>query len=170
MPSGGSRRGAGAKPDPDALRRERNNDRGWMILPRHGYTGETPEYPLPDERDPHNGAINAARKRAELKLWNELWSEKPQAAVWHNLGMQLDVALYVRGSYEAGQPDASAGLRTWVLRAGAELGLTLPGMLALRWAYAEDDIAIRKAQKELEAKTVRKSGGARARLEAIKNA
>lgn len=166
MPSGGARRGAGAKPDPSALRRDRKDDAEWLVLPREGYQGPIPRYPLPDEVDPDTGAFNQARKLAEAKLWREVW-RKPQATVWSELGMVHDVAIYVRGLYESGLPGASAGLRTWALRAGAELGLTLPGMLALRWVYAEDELAAIKERQALEASAPNPRGGARARLEAM---
>ena len=50
MPRGGARVNSGPPPDPDALRRDRKEDRaGWTILPAAGRQGDAPEWPLPPE-------------------------------------------------------------------------------------------------------------------------
>ena len=50
MPSGGARVNSGPPPDPDALRRDRADDRsGWTLLPAEGRQGDTPEFPLPPD-------------------------------------------------------------------------------------------------------------------------
>lgn len=47
MPRGGARANSGPPPDPNALRRDRKEDKaGWTILPAEGRTGPLPEWPL----------------------------------------------------------------------------------------------------------------------------
>lgn len=149
MGSGGRRSRSGPSPDPNALRRDRKDDAAWVVLPAEGYQGEVPEFPLAD-------ALSA-----ELGLWSELW-RKPQAAMWAKLGMKYEVAAYVRAFLESVEAEASAGLKTAVLRMSAELGLSLPGMHSMRWKFSEDEVAERRAEKLPE-----RSGSARDRLRLI---
>lgn len=151
MPKGGARARSGPAPDPNALRRDRKSDEGWVTLPAEGFTGDAPKIPLP-------GALGA-----EADLWVTLW-RKPQAAMWSRLGMEFEVAAYVRAYLESVQPEASAGLKTAVLRMAAELGLSLPGMHSLRWKFADDELAVKR-----DAQPARSSGkqSARDRLRAI---
>lgn len=127
----GGHANSGRKPDPNALRRERPDDREWMNLPAEGYTGEVPPFPL-------SGALDA-----ETDLWLRLW-RKPQAFMWDQLGLEFEVAAYVRAFVESVIPEASAGLKTAVLRMAAEIGLSLPGMNAFRWKFAIDELADRR--------------------------
>jgi len=130
MPSGGSRARSGPAPDPNALRRDRKDDAGWVTLPADGYDGVKPAFPL-------QGASGF-----ELDLWDELWC-KPQAFMWANLGLERQVAAYVRAYAESVLADASAGLKTAVLRMESELGISVPGMHSLRWKI--DDVERRDA-------------------------
>jgi len=52
MPKGGARINSGPAPDPNALRRDRAEDKaGWTILPADGRQGDPPDWPLqPDVR------------------------------------------------------------------------------------------------------------------------
>jgi hypothetical protein len=110
------------------LRRDRADDAGWTVLPVEGFAGEVPDFPLAD-------ALTL-----EVELWERLWL-KPQAVMWSKLGLEFEVAAYVRAFLESTVADASAGLKTAVLRMGAEIGLSLPGMHSLRWKFAEDELA-----------------------------
>lgn len=130
MTSGGARARSGPAPDPNALRRDRKDDAAWVTLPAR-FDGDVPAYPL----------VGGAG--AELALWAELW-EKPQAAMWSQLGLKWEVAAYVRAFTESTLPEASAGLKTAVLRMAAEIGLSLPGMHALRWKFSVDEVAARR--------------------------
>lgn len=132
MPSGGHAR-SGPAPDPNALRRDRKDDKDWTPLPSEGYAGVVPEFPLSD--------VGAS----ENVLWVKLWA-KPQAAMWAQLGLDYQVAAYVRAFLESVREGASAGLKTAVLRMEAELGLSTVGMNALRWKIATDDLAERRAE------------------------
>jgi hypothetical protein len=124
MASGGARARSGPAPDPMAARRDRKDDAAWVTLPAGGFQGEAPAWPFePDNLD-------------EVDMWARLW-RMPQAQEWSALDMGDQVALYVRSYLEAAQPEASAGLRTAVLRMAGELGLTIPGMRMLRWQIAD---------------------------------
>lgn len=131
MTSGGARARSGPAPDPNALRRDRKDDAGWETLPAGGYDGPVPAFPLP------------VALEAEVELWSTLWA-KPQAAMWAKLGLEYEVAAYVRAFLESVEAEASAGLKTAVLRMSAEIGLSLPGMHSLRWKFSEDELADRR--------------------------
>lgn len=152
MVSGGARARSGPAPDPSALRRDRADDASWITLPAEGFSGEVPVCPLPDMSD------------AELGLWVALW-KKPQAAMWARMGLDYEVAAYVRAFLESIQPEASAGLKTAVLRMAAEIGLSLPGMHSLRWKFGADELA---AKRQAQA-PARKGPSAKERLAALQN-
>ena len=128
MASGGARARSGPAPDPNALRRDRKDDKGWETLPAEGFQGDVPEFPL-EEFNP-----------SEWALWKRLWA-KPQAFMWDQLQLEFEVAAYVRAFLESVEPEASAGLKTAVLRMSAELGLSTVGMGQLRWKIATDEVA-----------------------------
>ena len=175
MASGGARRNSGPPPDPNALRRDRKDDAAWVTLPA-SYDGVVPEFPLPravqfdthfedgkkvTEPDPEE---TFAVWEAELDLWDELW-QKPQAAMWARLGMKFEVAAYVRAFLESVRSDASAGLKTAVLRMAGEIGLSLPGMHSLRWKLSVDEVGERRSEKgETEAPKEAKSARDRLRV------
>ena len=159
MTSGGPRRNAGRAPDPNALRRDRKDDAAWVTLPAGGYDGEIPEFPLArisvyeiyfeDKKrikvfDPD--ATESLRDR-EVDLWGKLW-QKPQAHMWAKLGLEYEVAAYVRAFIESTGPDSNAGLKTAALRMAAEIGLSLPGMHSLRWKFSEDEVAERREEAQ----------------------
>ena len=150
MTSGGARARSGPAPDPNALRRDRKDDAAWVTLPAEGFQGEIPVFPIAD-------ALGA-----EVELWETLWS-KPQAVMWAKLGLEFEVAAYVRAFLESVEAGATSGLKTAVLRMGAEIGLSLPGMHSLRWKFAEDELGARRSEP------ARKSGGvsAKDRLRAL---
>lgn len=131
MPSGGPRARSGPAPDPNALRRDRKDDAAWITLPANGFAGEIPSWPF--------GLANDD----EPNVWAELW-RKPQAVMWSKLGLEMQVAAYVRAFLESVEPKASAGLKTAVLRMEGELGLSLPGLGQLRWRFSEDELAERR--------------------------
>lgn len=93
------------------------------MLPPGGREGDPPPWPL---------GGSAVREDREREIWALLWA-KPQAAQWELLGLELEVALYVRRLAEAEAPDSSVALSTLVRQLGESIGLTPPGMLRLRW-------------------------------------
>ena len=155
MTSGGARMRSGPPPDPNALRRDRKDDAGWTVLPIEGFSGEVPNFPLA-------GALGA-----ESELWTELW-QKPQAVMWAKIGMKYQVAAYVRAFLESVEAEASAGLKTAVLRMEAEIGLSLPGMNTFRWKFSEDQVAAKRAAAAVA--PVRSGPSAKDRLAGLKNA
>lgn len=130
MVSGGARARSGPAPDPNALRRDRKDDAAWVKLP------------ATFEKDPPAWPIGSAAD-VELNLWVRLW-RKPQAFMWSQLQLEFEVAAYVRAFLESVEPEASAGLKTAVLRMSAELGLSTVGMGQLRWKIATDELAERR--------------------------
>lgn len=114
---------SGPPPDPEALRRDRPGDPGWVVLPVTGRSGPAPEWPLPSGTE------------RELAVWAGLWA-KPQATQWERLGQVTEVALYTRRLCEVEQEGASAALGNLVIRLGEALGLTIPGLRMNRWQIA----------------------------------
>lgn len=133
MASGGARARSGPAPDPNALRRDRKDDAAWLTLPVEGRRGPIPEWPL-----------EFASPR-ELELWSTYWV-KPQALLWERNGQELEVALHVRSFVEAEKPDAITSLRNLVRQQMAELLLTIPAMHAARIRFAEDEVAVKRAE------------------------
>lgn len=150
--SGGARGRSGPAPDPNALRRDRAGDAAWTVLPAEGFKGDAPAFPLADELG------------AEVDLWVSLW-RKPQAFMWSKLGLELEVAAYVRAFLKAVDIDASPNLMVPVLRMSAEIGLSLPGMHSLRWKFSEDELSVKRAA----AVPARSGPSAKERLAALAN-
>ena len=176
MPSGGARARSGPAPDPTALRRDRKDDAAWVTLPAEGFKGDVPEFPLPaipvydiywvDKqrvKEFDEDATGALRER-ELGMWETLW-RKPQAFMWSKLGLEFEVAAYVRAFIESTGPDSNSGLKTAALRMAAEIGLSLPGMHSLRWKFSEDELGARRETKP----AARQGRSAKDRLAAIAN-
>ena len=123
MASGGARARSGPAPDPNALRRDRKDDAaGWITLPGPR-TEPAPEWPLLEP---------TAR---EADLWAVEWA-RPQAHEWARLGLELEVALYVRALVEAEGHEASGKVRDYVRMSRENLGLSIPGLARHRWLIA----------------------------------
>lgn len=119
MVSGGARGNAGRVADPAALRRERSGDSAtWTMLGVPDF--EAPAFPL-DELSSRESII-----------WARLWV-KPQATEWKRLGLEDEVALYVRYLAEAERSEASGSVRTLVKQHQELLGLSTAGLNRLRW-------------------------------------
>lgn len=176
MASGGRRARSGPAPDP-LSRTSLVNGREFTVLPlSHGV--EAPEFPLEPikhfdvfyqdkqrVREFDEDATNDARD-AELALWVDLWV-KPQALMWHRLGLAYQVAAYVRAFIESTGPDSNSGLKTAVLRMEAELGISTSGMLQNGWVFetpAGEQIPDPKPSKG----GVKKQTGTGSWLEAVK--
>lgn len=116
----------GPPPDPDALRRDRNTDQGWHVLPVTGRAGPTPDWPL------------TPASNRENYHWVRLW-KMPQATRWEVLGQYVQVAVYVRRLVAVEEPDATAALGNHVLRLEEGLGLTIPGLARNRWQIGSQE-------------------------------
>ena len=126
-------RRSGTGSDPNALRRDRQQDRdGWTTLPAEGRKDDPPVWPL------------AASSERELEVWSAIWAT-PQAVAWSRLGWTHDVALYVRHLVlaEAGNSKAAGESRQWSDR----LGLNPAAMLRNRWKVAADETQARREQR-----------------------
>lgn len=65
-------------------------------------------------------------------MWRSVW-RKPQAVMWRRLGLEVQVAAYVRAFCESVESGATAGLKTVVIRMEGELGISVSGMLQNGW-------------------------------------
>lgn len=134
MAHGGARTRSGPAPDPNALRRDRKADGEWLLLPAEGRKGAAPAWPL------------LGQSEREVEVWASRWS-KPQAVAWEKLGLVDSVALYVRRWCEAEEPGSATNLGTLIRQYEDDLGISLPGMMRLRWKIAEDETARRRDTK-----------------------
>lgn len=132
----------GPAPDPNALRRDRKDDAGWVSLPSGGRPGVAPAWPL-------TGLTNR-----ETELWESLWS-KPQAILWEKNSQELEVALFVRRLAEVELPDAPVTLGVLVAKQMDQLLLTLPSMFRARVKVADDEVAARRESAPSVASSVR---------------
>lgn len=136
MSSGGARNRSGPRPDP---RSERSDSRGlaFTSLPAEGHRGYVPVFPLPDV---------SAR---EDELWKRLW-KTPQATAWaREKWRHHAVAMYVRVSVRAEDPDAPAGVLAQLHRFADQIGMTPAGLKENGWQIAEPAVrAERKARPQ----------------------
>jgi hypothetical protein len=153
MAKGGTRARSGPPPDPMALRRDRPSDGDWIRLPAEGRKGNAPAWPLRSptalldhlltygkDGEPTNSAvvdrIGKATAKRELEVWRREW-RRPQAVMWERLGLEVEVAFYVRALVWAEAPDAPVNLRTFVKQLQESLGISLPGLARNRWVIAD---------------------------------
>lgn len=132
MAKGGHAR-SGPPPDPNALRRDRDQGE-WTKLPSAGRDGDVPPWPLPETL------------AGELDLWAAQW-KRPQAVMWERNGQQLEVALFVRSIVVSEGAKATAADRNVVQRKMNDLGLTVPGLRANRWLIVDDIDATQTAPR-----------------------
>ena len=159
MARGGARVNSGPPPDPNALRRERKDDKaGWRLLPPEGRAGDAPEWPLGPAAE--GVALDHA---VEADMWATLW-KAPQAVVWDELGWTMEVALYCRymAMASAGDMKAAGEARQWSDR----LGLNPAAMLRNRWRVdVPQAVASTGSAKPIQRKSARER-----RLELVKDA
>ena len=152
MASGGARATSGPPPDPNALRRNRKSDAsGWSTLPAEGRTGPPPEWPLVDVRP------------REWDLWRDLWT-RPQAVMWETLGLDIEVALFVRTLAEAEAPEPRSDPAKLAKQYMESLGLTGPGLLRLRWKIGPAEQAPVEDTEDAPAVPRRKSAKGRLKV------
>lgn len=123
---------SGPAPDPNS---ERSQQRGltYRLLPREGFTGRVPAWPL--------GGRASARERA---VWAELW-RTPQAAMWNlERHRMMTIGHYCRLLVRCEEPDATAALHAATIRYADQLGLTARGLVENRWRLAPDELADRR--------------------------
>jgi hypothetical protein len=121
MSSGGARVRSGPQRREGSIRSGRSPDRSGIVhLPPEGREGDLPEWPLPGRR----GAF-------EKDQWARVWN-KPQAIMWELLGLEVQVAVYVRTLRQV-SGRASSSTMTSLLRMEDRLGLTVAGLKANGW-------------------------------------
>lgn len=108
MSSGGARIRSGTAKDPNSRRSIAGK---WRTLPARPPRRKPPAWPLTEPTD------------AELDMWAVYW-RKPQAEIWRETGMEIEVALHVRHLVEAMQPDANTAARNLVRQQMDSLLLT----------------------------------------------
>lgn len=161
MPKGGARVNSGPPPDPNALRRDRREDKdGWTTLPAEGRKGKAPAWPLAPVGDDDRSEVAELVAAREAEVWKQIWST-PQAVAWGRLGWTYDVAVYVRLLVlgEQGSVKSLSEARQWSDR----LGLNPAAMLRNRWRVAADEVGVKRTARA--AAPARKS--ARDRLRAL---
>lgn len=126
MPSGGARVRSGPNRDPNANRRLRPGDRsGFVHLPAAGREGDPPPWPLPGRTS-----------KFERDRWAIEWA-KPVAIMWDRLGMELQVAFYIRTLSRALSPKASGTVIAKVQSQEDRLGLSEDGRKKNGWIIDE---------------------------------
>lgn len=146
MPRGGARNRSGPRADPTSGRSDR---RGFTLtaLPAEGYDGPVPEFPLP------------LPSERELEVWEQAW-RTPQACAWalpSESWRQRSVALWVRTSVRAEDPEAPAALLGQLHRFADQIGMTTAGLAEMGWAVAKDELAEAAARKPSEKVPARRS-------------
>lgn len=147
MARGGARNRNGSFPDPNS---GRSDAKGLTLtsLPAEGHKGYVPVFPLPDV---------SAR---EDELWKRLW-KTPQAVAWsREKWRQHSVAMYVRVSVRAEDPEAPAGVLAQLHRFADQIGMTPAGLKENGWAIAE-------AKERPERKPKRQGSAPQRRLRAV---
>src|SRR5690606_2277727 len=117
MAHGGARNRSGPPADPNS---GRSDARGYKLtaLPAEGYSGEVPEFPLPDPTV------------RELEVWGEAW-RTPQACAWSLPSERWrirTVAMWVRLSVRCEAEDAGASLLGQLHRFADQIGMTTAGL------------------------------------------
>ena len=142
---GGPRTRPGRKPDPNS---ERSELRGivFSALPREGFTGRIPKFPLPkmamgfwtkDGEHIDDTESAAEFSKREAALWKWAW-RTPQAAAWAaEPWRQYSVAQWVRASVLCEGSDAKAADRTAMLRLADQIGMSPTGLAANGWKIAD---------------------------------
>lgn len=116
--------GNGPAPNPNA--RRRNARPAFRRLPAAGRRGDPPAWPL-------TGRLS----RAELGLWQQLWSS-PQSIAWEEMGWVRIVARYTRITLAAEKPHAQGVVMSEARQLEDRLGLNPKAMRSLGWEIAAD--------------------------------
>src|SRR3990167_3438318 len=100
----------GPLPDPNALRRDRKDDKAtWTLLPAFR-AGSAPLWPL------------ARPTKRELDQWAREWT-RPQAVMWERDGQAEEVAVYVRTLLRCESRISEAALLNLLVRQQEALGI-----------------------------------------------
>lgn len=106
-------------PDPEALRRDRKDDLPWIILVAGQTVEQVPVWPL------------VGQSEREAALWEMYWAI-PQAILWMQNGLEIEVGLFVRRLGEVELSGANASRHSLLLRQMEGLLLTVSSMHRVR--------------------------------------
>ena len=145
MSKGGARVRSGPMADPNS---ERSEKRQYTLtaLPREGYSGKPPAFPLPikrfyEELEGEQAEDKAATKSfrdRESAIWREYW-KMPQACAWESnrwLWETLGELCRLKTVVEF-NPDKNAALVAQLHRYRDQVGLTPAGMRDNGWKIAD---------------------------------
>lgn len=126
MTSGGSRARSGPLPQEGS---GRSDKRGYRLteLPNTAYTGQAPEFPLPDQ------------SLREAEVWREVW-RLPQAHAWSRPSESWrlrTIAMYVRQSVKCEAPDIGAAHVAQIHRFADQIGLTDAGLAGMGFKISD---------------------------------
>jgi hypothetical protein len=130
MPRGGARNRSGP---PAQEGSGRSDARGYSLsaLPAEGFTGDVPEFPLPDPSP------------RELEVWAQAW-RTPQACAW-SLSTERwripTVAMWVRVKVRCEAPDVAPTLLGQLHRFADQIGMTTAGLAEMGWKVAAESAA-----------------------------
>lgn len=131
--SGGARNRSGPAKDPSSGRSDRAGLK-LSALPREGYAGDVPPFPVP-------GAYGRV-----LEVWEALW-RTPQAAAWAVDSWRWPhVADLARLMVLSEDEKTPVGVFTHIRQARADLGLTPAGLIENGWAISVDEVGARRAE------------------------
>lgn len=117
-------------PAPSPFARRRNVRPDWISLPKGGYSGPVPDWPLSEA---------LFEKLPELpSTWVELW-RLPQAAQWAAEGFERIVARYAIMLVESERPRARATLLGEVRQLEDRLGMSPMAMKRLQWEIGDGE-------------------------------
>lgn len=156
---GGARNRSGPQPDPTSGRSDR---RGLALttLPREGYSGEVPEFPLMrrivmrteygEKGNPFKVVDESATELfedRELSLWEWAWTT-PQAAAWSEESWRWQaVAHWVRTSAICESGDSTAADRGSLHRFADQIGMTPAGLRENGWSISADEVGRARESK-----------------------
>ena len=156
MARGGARNRSGPAADPNS---ERSEQRGltYKLLPREGFTGRVPAWPL--------GGKASTRER---QVWNALW-RTPQAAMWNvERHRMLTIGHYCRLLVRCEDIEAPAALHAQLHRFADQLGISPAGMKENGWRLATDELASKRTTEPAPKKAApKKTNVPQRRLRAV---
>lgn len=129
----GGPRNRGRLPEEGSARSERAA-LVYRLLPRQGFTGRVPAFPLP------------APTAREREFWKQIW-RTPQAAMWSDERWRMHtVGLFCRWSVRAEGADATSAVLAQVHRLADQVGLTPAGLKENGWRIARDEVAAQRSE------------------------
>lgn len=165
MPRGGARNRSGPPLDPTSERSERRGIK-LGVLPRGGYKGKAPKFPIPEPRDSDGFVVESPLYDRAVSLWKTHW-KSPQACAWAGESWRHTIIAemcMVEATVHM-SPASSAALIGQLHRFRDQLGLTPAGMRENGWAIGDVD----EDKREVKREEARPSTSSRARMRLVSN-